>query len=103
MILTTLALTAALLAGPTTGPDATCTTDADCAALGYTGQLGYGVTADKIRLYSDRYLVAEDTSDDQSHPDPVAECLLSQGYRGLPGDGAEAIYAPASVIEGCAR
>lgn len=74
-----------------------CTTDADCAALGYTGQADPYVTEDKIRLYSDRYELASDDA-----ADPVADCLLDRGYRGLAGDGLEAIYAPRDVIEACA-
>lgn len=32
---------------------------------------------------------------------PVADCLFAHGYRGIPGDRHEYIYAPGSVIEQC--
>lgn len=51
-----------------------------------------------LSVVGDRYeLVDDETSD------PVADCLIAQGYRGLPGDGQAVIYAPAAVVEGCAR
>lgn len=37
--------------------------------------------------------------DSPGQPDPVGECLYSWGWRGLPGDGRESLYAPRSVIE----
>lgn len=49
----------------------------------------------------DTYITVEDTTDDASRPDPIAECLLSQGWRGDPTDGEEAIYAPAPIIGAC--
>lgn len=49
----------------------------------------------------DVYYTVEDTTDDQSRPDPIAECLLAQGWRGDPTDGAEAIYAPTPIINAC--
>lgn len=52
--------------------------------------------------HDDRYLVAEDTTDDHSDPDPVADCLTAQGYMGDPDDGEEAIYAGRTAIEACA-
>ena len=103
---TLTAITAGLILGQGTAhadhTGALCTTDADCASLGYTGELGYGVTEDKIRTYSDFYVTREDTTDDHSNPDLIGQCLYDLGYRGLPGDGMEAIYAPTHVIEACA-
>lgn len=52
--------------------------------------------------HGDRYYPYEDTTDDHSNPDPVADCLLAQGYTGLPDDGEEAIYAGRTAIEACA-
>lgn len=45
----------------------------------------------------DQYPVA-----DQPLDDPVAVCLLDEGFSGRPDDGAEAIYAPREAIEWCA-
>jgi len=73
---------------------ASCTTDQDCAAKGY--QDAYGVTPEKTREYSDRYYLADDDA-----VDPIAQCLLRLGYRGIAGDGDSVIYASTEAIEGC--
>lgn len=75
-------------------PAAMCSSDANCASLGY--QDAYGVTPDKVREYSDSYRLQDDET-----PDAVADCLLQRGYRGIPGDGQARIYAPAQQIEWC--
>lgn len=38
---------------------------------------------------------------DDAHGDAVATCLTSLGWRGIAGDGMDAIYAPTVVIQRC--
>lgn len=47
--------------------------------------------------YCDQYAV--DTTKDS---DPVADCLISEGFHGRPDDHSETIYATSDAIEGCA-
>jgi hypothetical protein len=67
--------------GSDVDPRLTCQTPGDCARV----------------LGLDAYAAGETDG-----PDPIADCLLARGYRGLPTDHAEAIYAPRDVIEWCA-
>jgi hypothetical protein len=39
---------------------------------------------------------------DDGPANPVAECLLAQGYRGDDNDAVSAIYAPESAVAACA-
>lgn len=80
------AVLGALTATPAAATPPLCSSDADCAAA-----FGEGTPAAEL----DRYETAEGA-------DPVAECLLAQGYTGRPDDGAETIYAPREAIEACA-
>lgn len=47
--------------------------------------------------YCDQYAV-----DTRSSSDPVADCLIGEGYHGRPDDASETIYATSDAIEGCA-
>lgn len=46
--------------------------------------------------YCDQYAVDVDASSD-----PVADCLLDEGYHGRPDDRSETIYATSQAIDGC--
>lgn len=47
--------------------------------------------------YCDQYEV-----DMSGASDPVAECLIAQGYHGRPDDNAEIIYSTSDAIDRCA-